>query len=63
VGKYSSVLPEICGVLSQIQWRFLRGISGKNYFWRIVQKFCANQGYKVFTKEFVNFKQLLYLNM
>ena len=24
-------------------WRFLRGISGKNYFWRIFRKFCANQ--------------------
>ena len=31
--------------LSQIQWRFLRGISGENYFGRIFQKFCANQGY------------------
>ena len=45
VGKYSSVGPEICHVLSQIQWRFLRGILGKNYFGRIFQKFCANQGY------------------
>ena len=45
VGEYSSVWPEIYRVLSQIQWRFLRGISGKNYFGRIFQKFCANQGY------------------
>jgi len=29
VGEYSSVWPEICRVLSQIQWRFLRGISEK----------------------------------
>ena len=33
VGEYSSVWPEICRVLSQIRWRFLRGISGKNIFW------------------------------
>ena len=45
VGEYWSVWPEICRVLSRIQWRFLRGISGKNYFRRIFQKFCANQGY------------------
>jgi len=45
VGEYSSVWPEICCVLSQIQWRFLRGISGKNYSGRIFQKFWANQGY------------------
>jgi len=32
VGEYSSVWPEICGVLSQIQWRFLGGISGKKLF-------------------------------
>jgi len=44
LGEYSSVWPEICRVLSQIQSRFLRGISGKNYFRRIFQKFCANQG-------------------
>jgi len=31
LGEYSSVSPEICRVLSQIQSRFLRGISGKNY--------------------------------
>ena len=43
VGEYSSVWPEICRILSQIQWRFLRGISGKNYFGRIFQKFCANK--------------------
>ena len=29
----------------QIQWRFLRGITRKNYFGKIFQKFCANQGY------------------
>jgi len=45
LGEYSSVWPEICRVLSQIQWTFLRGISGKNHFGRIFQKFCANQGY------------------
>jgi len=45
VGEYSSVWPEICRVLSQILWRYLRGISGKNYFGRIFQKFYANQGY------------------
>jgi len=38
---------DICRVLSQIQWRFLGGISGKNYFGRIFQKFCANQGYPI----------------
>jgi len=45
VGEYSFVWPKICRVLSQIQWRFLRGILGKNYFGRIFQKLCANQGY------------------
>jgi len=45
VGEYSSVWPEICRVLSQIQWRFLGWISWKNYFGRCFQKFCANQGY------------------
>jgi len=44
MGQYSSVWPEICRVLSQIQWRFLRGISGKNYFGRVFRKFCANKG-------------------
>ena len=44
-GWNKSVWPEICRVLSQIQWRFLGGISGKNYFGRNFQKFCANQGY------------------
>jgi len=47
VGEYSSVWPEICRVLSQIQWRFMRGISCKNNFGRIFQKFCANQGYPI----------------
>jgi len=45
VRKYSSVWAEICRVLSQIQWIFLRGISGKNYFGRTFWKCCANQGY------------------
>jgi len=39
VGEYSSVWPEICRVLSQIQSRFLREISGKNYFGIIFHKF------------------------
>jgi len=39
VGEYSSVWPEICRVLSWIRWRFLRRVSGKNYFGRIFQKF------------------------
>jgi len=39
VGEYSSVWPEICHILSRIQWIFLCGISGKNYFGRIFQKF------------------------
>jgi len=45
VDEYSSLWPEICRVLSQIQWRFFGGISGKNYSGRIFQKFCTNQGY------------------
>ena len=45
VDEYSSIWPEICRGLYQIQWRFLGGISGKNYSGRIFQKFCANQGY------------------
>ena len=60
MGEYSSVWPEICRVLSQIQWRFLRGISGENYFGRIFQKFCENQGYPLvklvkFRPTFYNF--------
>ena len=47
VGEYSSVWPEICLVLSQIQWRFLGRIWGKNYSRRIFQNFCANQGYQI----------------
>ena len=35
VDEYSSIWPEIFRVLSQIQWRFLPRISGKNYFGRI----------------------------
>jgi len=41
MGEYSSVWLEICRVLSQIQWIFLRGISGKtilgNFFRNFVQ--------------------------
>ena len=60
VGEYSSVWPEICPVLSQIQWRFLGGISGKNHSGRIFQKFCKNQGYPLpklvkFRPNFCNF--------
>jgi len=60
VGEYSSVWPEICRVLSHIQWRFLGGISGKNYSGRIFQKFFANQGYSLpklvkFRPNFCNF--------
>ena len=56
----SSVLPKICRVLSQIQWRFLGEISRKNNFGRIFQKFCANQGYPLaklvkFRPNFCNF--------
>jgi len=40
LSEYSSVWGEICRVLSQIQSRFLRGISGKNYFGTIFLKFC-----------------------
>jgi len=32
VGEYSYFWPEICRVLSQIQWKFLGGISGKKLF-------------------------------
>ena len=60
MGEYSSVWPELCRVLSQIQWRFLGGISGKIYSGRIFQKFCANQGYPLpklvkFRPNFCNF--------
>jgi len=60
LGEYSSVQPEICRVFSQIHSRFLRGISGKKYFWRIFQKFFANQGYPLlklvkFRHTFCNF--------
>ena len=59
-GWISSVWPEICLVLSQIQWRFLGRIWGKNYSRRIFQKFCANQGYPLpnllkFRPNFCNF--------
>ena len=46
LGEYSSVWPEFCHFLSQIQWRFLHGISRKNHFGRIFQKFCANHSSK-----------------
>jgi len=39
VGEYSSVWPEICRVLSRIQWEFVSGVSGKKYFGRIFLKF------------------------
>jgi len=39
VAEYSSVWPEICRVFSRIQWWFLCGISGKNYFGGIFHKF------------------------
>ena len=60
VGEYSSVWPEICHVLSQIQWKFLGWISRKNYSERIFHKFCANQGYPLpklvkFRPNFCNF--------
>jgi len=45
LGEYSSVWPNTCHVLSQIQWGFLHVISTKNNFQRNFQKFCANQGY------------------
>ena len=38
------IWPEICCVMYQIQWKFLRGFSGKNYSWRIFQKFSADKG-------------------
>ena len=47
LGEYLSVWPEICRVLSQIQSRFLREISGKNYFGTIFHKFYPNQGYHI----------------
>jgi len=39
VGEYSSVWPEICRVLSQFKWRFLRENLGKYYFGTIFHKF------------------------
>jgi len=45
LGEYSSVWPEIYRILSQIQSRFLLGISRKSYFRRIFQKYFLNQGY------------------
>jgi len=58
VGEYSSVWREICRFLSQIQWRFLRGFSGKNYFGKNFQKFFANQGYP--PPKLVNFRPTFY---
>jgi len=58
VGESSSVWPEICRVLSQIQWRFLRETTGKNYFGRIFQKFGANQGYPL--PKLVKFRHTFY---
>ena len=60
LGEYSSVWSEICRVLSQIQWRFLREILGENHFGRIFKKFCENQGYPLgklvkFRPTFCNF--------
>ena len=43
LGEYSSVSPEICRVLSQIQWTLFHENSGKNHFGRIFQKFCATK--------------------
>jgi len=51
LGEYSSVWREICGVLSQIKSRFLRGISGKNYSGT---HFVKNQGYSL--EKFVTFR-------
>jgi len=56
LGEYSSVWPEISRVWSQIQWRFLCGISGKNHLWRIFQKFRSNQGYPL--AKFVKFRSI-----
>jgi len=50
IGKYSSVWPEICHVLSQIQWRFLCGISRK----KILGEFFRN---------FVQIEAILYQNL
>ena len=50
VRQYSSLWPEICRVLSRIQWGFLRGISGKNYFGRIFQKFSLSYPLPKFVK-------------
>jgi len=35
LGEYSSVWPEICCVLPQIQSRFLHGIAGRKVLWKI----------------------------
>jgi len=60
LGEYSSVWPDFFRVLSQIMLRFLRAISGKNYFGRTFHKFCANQDYHLpklvkFRPTFCNF--------
>jgi len=64
LGEYSSVWREICGVFSQIQSRFLRGISGKNYSGTIFPKFCEIsayflQFYSVLKNCFEKFTQIL----
>jgi len=50
VGEYSSVWPEICRVLSQIQWRLLRGI---------LEKTISGE----FFRNFVQTKAILYRNL
>jgi len=65
VCEYSYVWPEICHVLSQIQWRFLRGISGKNYFGEFFRNFVQTKGYPLpklvkFRPTFCNFILGLY---
>jgi len=55
--EYLSVWPQICRVLSQIQSRFLGGISWKNNYGIVFHKFCANQSY-LLQKNFWNFSLL-----
>ena len=50
LGEYSFVWREICRLLSRIQSRFLRGISGKNYFGTIILKFCEKPRLSKFVK-------------
>jgi len=51
VGEYSSVWPKICRILSQIQWRFLRGI--------FQDKTISGE----FFRNFVQTKAILYQNL